>query len=325
MKISVSYIKGLAKLDDNSLNEIKELIQEYPNIIDILNDKVTRWHKGWEIFSISVTDVLSNGNLLIKPLSELESIINKYKDIIVKLIDLNFLPTVYDTFYDEKKRCDLLNAIDDIIKNKNLVMENMNKFIELGIKDFEYNLRDNIDGRYAIYINYNPDTSFKESSYGSDGVCSDGIKKWKHQFGYYYYFDLENAKYAIVYKKRIDDKYNDIYVIVKDLKFDTNTLPNNRELYDLSVVPYVDYQKTKEQTALLIHNNIKSDLFKESKKLEKILNAYIDNSANCPKGTLSINDLVLFLSIRNDLSTLISKIDEKKEKGKVLERRKDNE
>lgn len=324
MKISVDYINRLARLDDNSLNELKELILEYPNIMNVLKEKVSMWHDGWEIFSTSATDVLSNGNLLIKPLSELESIITKHKDIIKNMVDLKFLHFVYDTFYDVNKRCDLLNAIDDIIKNKNLVMDNMTKFMGLGIKDFEYNTRDNIDGRYAIYINYNPDTSFKECSYGSDGVCSDGIKKWMHQFGYYYYFELTNAKYVIVYKKRIDDRYNEVEVIVNDLNFDTNTLPNACELYDLSVVPYVDYEETKEQTALLKHNNIKSDLLKESKKMEKLFNLYISNSANCPKGTLSVNDLALLISIRNDLSLFINKL-EKKDKGKILERRKDNE
>ncbi len=324
MKISVDYINKLARLDDDSLNEIKELISEYPNIMRVLKEKVTMWHDGWEIFSISTTDVLSNGNLLIKPVSDLESIINKYKNIIAKLVDLNFLHFVYDTFYNENKRNDLLNAIDDIIKDKKIVIDNMNKFMDLGIREFEYNSIDSLDGRYAIYINYNPDTSFKENSYGCDGVCSDGVKTWKHNFGYYYYFDLDNAKYVIIYKKRFDDRYNEIEVIVNDLNFDTNTLPNGRELHELSIAPYVDYQEVSLQTALLKHNNLESDLIIESNKIERLLNLYINNSANCPKGTLSLNDLALLISIRNDLSLFISKLDNK-ENGKVLKRRKDNE
>jgi len=191
----------------------------------------------------------------LKKYSDLFRELTEKQELFLKLFTLIFRKR--DKIYVEFIRY-LSNSLD----NRALILENLNKIKELEIDTFEYLPRGSLDRNKHMVISHN----YEASKNGIDkylviGLHTDGdVYNFKKDYEIqdYYNFDIEGANYVISYIK--GSAFNDkVGMQLTGLEFDTNTLPNNLELRDASVLPYI----------YLNRHNIGIKDKKKSRKLKK--------------------------------------------------------
>ncbi len=314
MKISVDYINRLAILDNNSLNKLKHFVYDYSSRLQMLRENDDFFLDTWYIFNETVQlELTGNIDYRIKPEKNLQNCIKNHVKVLYKVDELGILNSIYDTFHDKAALKVLLTIIDTLIEDRKLVKNNMEKFMDLGIKSFDFQPYRNIDGTFQS------DMSIREKDkniYAIDGAYSDGVKNIRKGYSNTYYIEVKNAKYVIEYFKRVDG-YNEIVVKVNNLRFNTATLPSKEELYDVNIIPtYFASMKMSNENALKKHMTMTDDLIQECHKLRTMLNTYIDN---CPDGELSFDNMVTIYGVRNDISEflqILEPLDKEYKKGK---------
>ncbi len=324
MKVSVDYINRLAILDNNSLYELKRFIDNYSSWSRILNKNDAFFNNSWYAFEATVHIELSDGEYYFsKPVSEVLKCIREYKKILSKVDDLGILKSVYQTFNDDNARNAMFSIINALIVDRNCVKNNMEKFMDLGITDFEFNPYRNLDKSYKSYIDV---SSEDRTLYAVNGVYSDGIRTLRKDCGNICYLGVKDAKYVIEYYKIKDGRYK-INVNVRNLRFNAKSLPTKEKLCDINVIPdYFNYDEVLKEFDSKKCKELTIGIIGKCDNLKKALSDYLNN---CPKGELSADNIADINDISNYLSHFIDAIkpiDDKDRRGKsrTLERKNKN-
>ena len=163
-------------------------------------------------------------------------------------------------------KCYCINNYPD----KQKIIDNLNKMKEIGINEFELCIGENFDGKYIIKIQENiNESTMAAKKYCIQGYCTDTPRQNIEEIeSGVYAFDIKKAKYIIKYIKGSlsQDK---VIMKVNSLNFDKETLPKKEELYNISVLPNIDFIKIKQQKQVVDFNFQTQITISQAQKLLK--------------------------------------------------------
>lgn len=300
MNIETNLATSMLLLNNEEIKKLQEFIGEFSKV---KQDKKFSWVSFVDSVVSELKIVEYKGYLYHKHYvkAEYKDIINKYDKILRKLIHLEILLPIYRIISDEESKKQFMKFTDYILNNESnqaVMMENLSKMLELGIDNFDYTPNNSLDGVYDMYVCQ----GIEPSVYSVRGIASDGNKIWLSQeIDSKFELFLNDANYVIKYNKNTLIRDN-VSMVVKDLTFDSNSLPTKEELYDPRVLPDINYEKVREKNNEREFLNSTRDISAHSKLLMIQLRNYIASYGKdylSDQDVLELNDL-----INNGLSSL---------------------
>lgn len=143
----------------------------------------------------------------------------------------------------------IYNLLKMAYKNKDAILDRMNRLSEIGINHF----------RYVFEPNLNDNLLKCDSVNKIIDVATDGSISYEKFNGPYCYVNVRNAKYILEYSKEIKYgwAYTDYTMVTCNLMFDYSTLPTYEQLNDFNIKPYIDYEEAQKHDRI---NRQKQDL-----------------------------------------------------------------
>ncbi len=225
--ISVKLAKRLLILENEELDCIQQFITEF-------QEKKLVWDaKSPDKFSLS---------------KKQKKAMTGYEDLVCLVKKHNQLNALSGFMYYQGNQELLKEFVGYIktLKKKMPASQILFKLKELGIHEFQYSPRKDLDTRYSEKYQAH---ACGKGTFDVRGVWSDGQKEWFSQIvddGCS--FKLHNANYIIEYYKGYKEPKQ--IMTVRNLEFDASSLPTSDDLYNTEVYPEIDYEvveaKTKE-------------------------------------------------------------------------------
>ncbi len=210
---------------------------------------------------------------------------NIYRDFVKKYnIFIKKIISSLDYCYADK----IYKLLKTTYKNKDAILQRINKLSEIGIDHFMYVFETDLSDNLAKCNSINKIID----------VATDGKITYERFNGPYCYINIKNAKYILEYSKEIkyDWAYNNYTMIVSNLMFDYSTLPTYEQLNNFNIKPYIDYENAKQNTTkqqkqeLIDYILYTDDVLVKLNDLERRINNLINSSMNNQEG-LSENEL----------------------------------
>lgn len=261
-EIDLDLAIGLATLDEKALTQLKNFSKDY--ILYCCGSERISRVSGKEPLSVEEFIRYCRNKLKISKNNEIKdfeermyywSLLNFYKSLLSQLMRMDdevikkFFVAIdqgTDSFY---QLCEYILYNYD---KQDLILKNLEKLKEIGISRFIFDECAVLDGDYTIVVLENREMSKQgKKVYGVKGVACDGEKVWFDQVdddGYD--FKSIGSSYVISYIKGTAF-LDDVKMIIRSLGFDSKTLPTREELFDLEVLPEVDFELINKKTRVV--------------------------------------------------------------------------
>lgn len=237
--IQVDAAKKILESDEQTLAKYQEICEEFEKI---KSEEDYNWYEFKEVVRLVAE---GKSFLLFKCRIEYKEFAKKYKTFIKKFFNNSFThPMTYLEMLGP-----LFQTLKQDYSNYAKLLSMFNKLSELKITSFCFDSQFELDGNYKVVIP-------KKNDRNIEGIATDGHMTFNASYSHFmgqstiYPVTVEDAKYVLTYKKYQSLQLPFIDLKVKDLLFDTETLPTYGQLYDFEVLPYVNYEEAEYNTNL---------------------------------------------------------------------------
>lgn len=293
--METNIVKKILDLDESDFKQLRNFILELESEISFNKDPFF-----YEFNRVLQRELEKKKFHIFEPPYYL--FIDKYRDLLKKIVKNELLTDIkyFISFNNSKKSFfEVLSYLEKNYANKDRIIININKMLEIGILKFNFS-KEISQNRFIVVENK------KDNRYILKSIYSDGEQSWvRHKKGYS--VDVVNPSYIINYHK---DNYFGLYnvsMILNNLEFETDTLPSYEELHDINIWQHIDRKSINEKSDAIDNIN---KLLKDATITENLLK---DLSLDVEKikflsGNLDYEQTLNRLSNLKELSTLLIKL-----------------
>ena len=261
VKVNVQFMNKLLELPSEEFYDLDNFYNDLENL-----SKQKDFRK-WD-FVHMYHSIMNENKIITRYNSEkiCEDFIQKYYYILHLFDKRDFI------FTDIDKSKDIYNILKKNYDQKDEVLLRLNKLIEIGITNFDYDENYNFNETHKLLTGEFLGRNNEECING--GVATDGtitfstpIENNAYGEEVIYPYKIKDANYFISYTRmcKMHPYTGELYeqigcnneMVVKNLLFDINTLPTYEELNDFDVLPRLNYAEIE----------YKKDLFKQKEDL----------------------------------------------------------
>lgn len=269
LSINIRLTQFILNLKKDDFNNFKGFIIDF--FADFYSENRNYWeYESWakSILEMGKIDIKSNIILFKKGKNEdanfNEDVIYKYSSLLKKIFDNNIFATLFCHISNEDSKSQFLSFIDYLRENynqKEQILKRLQKMSNIGIYDFIYKKDFDLDGTYNIKTGIN----------FSEGIFSDGFKKWLNRTDRSFPVLISGANYIIEYKKQ-GEMYQFITMKLKNFDFDLNTLPSKNILFSGgNELLNIDYSTSDLKT---VSTNLICEIDNSLESVDRILQLY---------------------------------------------------
>lgn len=286
--VDVNVAKALLKLPEDEFYEYENFRQDFYFLTQSKGYNYLDFKNTFEIFLNKKKSISKLHKKMYR------NFISKYSIFIKKFI------SSLDYDYVDK----MYKLLKMTYKNKEAILDRMNKLSEIGIDKFQY----------VFETDLNDSLTKCESINKIVDVATDGRITYEKFNGPYCYINIKSAKYILEYSKEIkyDWAYNDYTMIVSNLMFDCSTLPTYEQLNDFNVKPYIDYEETQKQDEinrkkqelidyLVYADDVLFTLQDLERRIRNLINKTVNNQGGISDDELKkLKEIYLAISLHKD-------------------------